>query len=152
MLGAGIGRGEEEEDEIDRQSVDRLEIDRLREPREIAEHAAQPLDLPVRNRGAGAEAGRADLLARIEAGDDVPRREAGQPRRGGGELLDQRLLVGGDQIVVDRLGGKDGGKVAHLGPIGLGKRPSFEDIGGGAGLASQERCGSTQPIVPSPRR
>ena len=32
--------------------------------------ARQPLDLAVRDRGAAAEAGRADLLARVEAGDD----------------------------------------------------------------------------------
>ena len=102
MVGAGVGRRQQQEDEIDRQLVDRLEVDRRRQPGEIAEHAGQALDLAVRDGDAAAEAGRADLLARVEAAAIVLGRQAGQPRRRRGELLEQGLLVGRDQIGVDR--------------------------------------------------
>ena len=39
MVGAGIGRRQQQEDEVDRHAVDRLEVDRRRQPGEIAEHA-----------------------------------------------------------------------------------------------------------------
>ena len=119
MIDAGIRQRQQQEDQIDRQAVDRLEIDRLREAGEIAEHAGQAFDLSVRDGDAAAEAGRADLLAGIEAGDDVLGGNAARPPGRIGELLDQRLLVGGNQVVVDGVDGKDGGKVAHKCPIGL---------------------------------
>src|SRR4051794_24829084 len=63
MVGARIGRRQDEEDEVDRKSVDRLEVDRRRQPREEADDPVEPLELGVGNRSAGAEAGRAGLLA-----------------------------------------------------------------------------------------
>src|SRR5204863_4303968 len=94
MVGASVGRRQQEEDEVDRQPVDRLEIDRRSQPREIAEHLGEPFDLAVRDGGAGAEAGRAELLARVQGGDDLLGRNAELPGRRGAELLEQGLLVG----------------------------------------------------------
>src|SRR4051812_32538970 len=60
MIGAGIGRRQDEEDEIDRKAVDRLELDRRRQPREEADDAVEPLHLGMGKGGTGAEAGRAE--------------------------------------------------------------------------------------------
>jgi len=57
-----------------------------------------------------------DLLARGEAGDDGLGGKAGEPRRRRGELLEQPLLVGGDQIGVHRLVAQNVRKIAHCCP------------------------------------
>ena len=93
MLGAGIGRRQQQEDEVDRAAVDRLVIDRLAQPREQAIDPRQALDLAVRDRDALAEPGRAQLLALVEARQHRRRIDA-EPLAGEiGELLQQRALV-----------------------------------------------------------
>jgi hypothetical protein len=57
MTGAGIGRGQQQEDEIDRPRVDCLVIDRLCQPAEQAIDPLEPFDFAVRNGNALAEAG-----------------------------------------------------------------------------------------------
>ena len=81
MLGAGVGRREEQEDEIDRAAVDRLVVDRLGKPREQAVDLRQAVDLAVRNGDALAKARRAELLALGEAGEDRGRLEPEPLRR-----------------------------------------------------------------------
>ena len=46
MVRAGVGRRQQQEDEIDRQPVDRAEIDRRREPGEMADTRGRPSSLP----------------------------------------------------------------------------------------------------------
>src|SRR5512139_996329 len=94
MVGAGIGGREQEEDEIDGKPVDRGELDRRVEPREISEDAADTLELAVRDGDPAPEAGRAKALALVDARGDPFRRDAGEARGGGRKLLEQRFLVG----------------------------------------------------------
>jgi hypothetical protein len=63
MLGAGIGRGEQQENQIDRDSVDRLIADRVRKADEQTIDLRQAFDFAVRDGDSLAEAGRAELLA-----------------------------------------------------------------------------------------
>ena len=63
MIGAGAFRREQQEDQIDRLAVERLEIDRPLQPRKQPEQLVELRQLAVRNGDAVADAGRAELLA-----------------------------------------------------------------------------------------
>ena len=52
MIGAGVGRGQQQEDEVDRAIVDRLVIDRVAQPREQAVDPVQAFDFAVGDRNA----------------------------------------------------------------------------------------------------
>ena len=76
MIGAGAFRREQQEHDIDRLAVDRVEIDRLGKPREDADDALQPGELAVGNGDALAEPGRAQPLALQQHVEDVALLEA----------------------------------------------------------------------------
>src|SRR5260370_3839309 len=72
MIGAGAGRGQKHEDEVDRLVVDGLEVDRLLEPGEQAIEARQLGQPAVRQRRAVADAGRIEALALQQDLEDGP--------------------------------------------------------------------------------
>jgi hypothetical protein len=109
VFGACIRRRQDDEHQVDRHPVDRLKVDRRREAGEIADDALQSRNLAMRDRRAAAEAGRADLLALAEAGDDRLRRKVDAAADRGAELLEQPLLVGGGQMLVNRVDRQDVG-------------------------------------------
>ena len=93
VIGAGALGREQEEDEVDRLVVERLEIDRLREPREQAEDAVEARELAVRDGDAAADAGRAELLALQKRIEDLALRQAGELGRLLRDRLDRLLLA-----------------------------------------------------------
>ena len=62
MVGAGTLRGEQQENQIDRLAVERLEIDRALQPREQAEHVGELGELAVRDGDAVADSGGTELF------------------------------------------------------------------------------------------
>src|SRR5438552_17478630 len=102
MVLAGILGREQQEDEVDRLLVDRIEVDRPLEPREDAVDAVEAADPRMRQRHLLADAGRAEPLALEEgAVDDLlvdADRSAGPPGK-----LAQRLRLAGDAQLRDHV-------------------------------------------------
>ena len=98
MLGAGVGRRQQQEHQVDLAAVDRLVIDRGREPRDQRIDAVEPGELAVRDRHPAAEAGRAEPFALADRIGDLRRVER-QPR-----ARDLRQLAEQLALVVDRRG------------------------------------------------
>src|ERR1044071_1974984 len=92
MIGAGALRREQQEDQIHRLAIERLEIDRPLEPRKQAEHVAELLQLAVRNGDAVADAARGELLTLQQDFENSLLVLPGKLRSLGGNLL-QRLLL-----------------------------------------------------------
>ncbi len=92
MLRARVGRREQEKDEVNRQIVHRLEVDRLRQAGEQAGHLPDPVELGMRQRNAAAEAGRSEFLPIRQLVGDRTRRRANQRCGRGAEQLEQHLL------------------------------------------------------------
>src|SRR5262245_1602393 len=93
MIGARRFWREQQEDEIDRLAVERLELDRAVQPREQAEQMLELGQLAMRYGDAIADAGRAQLLALHQGLED---RALALPRelgRLGGKLLERLLLA-----------------------------------------------------------
>ena len=111
MLGTRIGRGQQQEDKVDRVPVDRLIVDRLAKPRKQSVNLPEAIDLGVRNGYAVAEAGGAELLALIER--RIDRRCISADSLGGevGELLQERALVAARQGRLDRVAIEEIGKL-----------------------------------------
>ena len=93
MIGAGAFRREQEENQIDRLAVERLEIDRTIEPRKQPEQARQMRHLAVRYGDAIADGGRAQLLPLHQRFEDRALVLAGQHSGARGNLLQRLLLV-----------------------------------------------------------
>ena len=108
MVGARRFRGDQHEDEIDRQAVRGLEIDRALEPGEDAENMLAFGELAVRDGDAVADPGRAEPLALQDRIEDLARRQAGDERRALAHFL-QRLL-----LAVHPQGGQDGVRLDEL--------------------------------------
>ena len=87
MVGARIERREQHEEQIDRQAIDRIEVDRPRELEEQAAHAAEIGHLGVRQGDAAAEAGRSQPFAFEQGFADFAGIEA---ERAAGEVADER--------------------------------------------------------------
>ena len=110
MLGAGIGRRQQQEDEVDLAPVDRLVIDRLGEPREQAVDPLEPLDLAVRDRNALAEAGasRAFRARSGWRGSPPARRRSRWPARFASCCSKRALAAAGkgglDRVEIDEIG------------------------------------------------
>ena len=116
MLGAGVGRRQEEEDEVHLASVDRLVVDRVRQAREQAINAVQAFDLAMRNGNALAEAGRAEPFALADARQDLASVEAEALRRDLRKLLQQGALVAARQRRLDRIKIEEFRKLHRPGP------------------------------------
>ena len=80
MIGAGALRREQHEDEVDRLVVERIEIDRAREPRKDADQPVERAQLAVRDGDALADAGRAQALALQQRVEDLALGKPGEPR------------------------------------------------------------------------
>ena len=93
MIGAGAFGREQQKNQIDRLTVERLEIDRPVEPREQPEQPLQLGELAMRDGDTVADAGRAELLALHENLEDRALVLTGQLRGLGGELLQGLLLA-----------------------------------------------------------
>jgi len=85
MLGSGIRRRKEKEDQVDLLAVDRLVFDRIRQTGEQAVDPAQTLDLAVRDGDSMAETGRAQSLTFADARENLAgvgiKAGANQPER-----------------------------------------------------------------------
>src|SRR5271170_5378079 len=92
MVGARGFRRDQQKDQIDRQPVQRLEVDRPLEPREHAENAPALSEFAVRNRDAVADARRSEALALQDRIEDFARRQPGNLRGAIAQFL-QRLLL-----------------------------------------------------------
>ena len=92
MVGARRFGGDQHENEIDRQAVRGLEIDRPVEPGEDPEDVRAFGELAVRDGDAVADPGRAEALALQERIEDLARRKAGDLGRALAHFL-QRLLL-----------------------------------------------------------
>ncbi len=101
MVGAGIGRREEHEDQVDRHAVDGAEVDRLRQAHEIAGDTAKRVQAAMWNGDAIAEAGGPQPLPLVQGGEHALVGHADPAPRNGGELVKQRLLIGSRERIVD---------------------------------------------------
>ena len=81
MVGPGVFRGDQHENEIDRQAVQSLEIDRALEPCENAENPVALGELAMGNGDAVADPGRAQPLALQDRIENLARRQARHDRR-----------------------------------------------------------------------
>src|SRR3546814_4956540 len=95
MVGTRLRRRKQHEGEIDRQIVDRLVIDRLRELYDHGHHTIEPFDAAVRDRDPAAEAGRTELLAFGQRFGHNPRIEPVSLTRRRRQRLEQMLFGGG---------------------------------------------------------
>src|SRR5262249_11097013 len=93
MIGAGSFRREQHEQQIDRLTVQRLEVDRPVEPCEQAEQLVEPRELAVRNGDTVPDCGRAKLLALEQRLEDAALGLSGQLRGLRSKLLDRLLLA-----------------------------------------------------------
>ena len=114
MLGAGVGRRQQQEDEVDRRAVDRLVIDRRRKPRDQRIDPIELVQLAVRDGDAAAKAGRAQPLALGDRIGDLRRIE--RQARGGDlrQLVQQLALVARGQVDADRFEIEKLGKLHRL--------------------------------------
>src|SRR5262245_12436166 len=95
MIGTGALRREQQEHNIDRRAVDRIEINRFGKPSANAGDALQPGELAVRYRDALAEPSRSKALALEQRVEDIALLQAGEPRRARRQFL-KKLLLGFD--------------------------------------------------------
>ena len=146
MLGAGIGRRQQQEDEIDRPAVDRLVVDRLGEPREQAVDPVQPLDLAVRDRDALAESGRAQLLALGEAGEDRGRVDAEPLRRRDWRAAAAATLVAARKRGLDRVEIEEIGKL-HRSYSSRGATVRTRPLSGNGGQAGVRLDPADVPVL-----
>ena len=102
--GLGARGHQEHEDEIDRLVVDRLEGDGVVQTPEEGVQVLDPLEAGVGQRDAFTDAGRAQLLALLQGGEDLARRDVGGGAGGGGDLAQQLPLAGDPHIHADVLG------------------------------------------------
>src|SRR6266508_3980787 len=113
MVGAGMLGRQQQEYEIDRLSVHRIEVDGSRKPGENSMHPAQSLDLSVRNGNALAETGRAEFFALEKRFEDAPLlepRDLGSSMR---KLMKELLLAWRPEVRDNRAGIDNVGKM-HL--------------------------------------
>ena len=131
-------------------------IDRLRQAHEDADDLRQPVDLAMRDGDTAAETGRAQLLALDQhIGQDLgvlPRRTGGGRRQG----LEQQFLVGRRNAGQHRIVAQQVAEIIHA-RFPMRPRAGRANSGPrgrtiGAYPSEPPRCGSTQPMVPSPRR
>ena len=92
MIGAGALRRQQQENEIDRLAVERLEIDPAGQAGKQAEQLVELRQLAVRDRDAVADAGLAELLPLQQTLEKAALVLPGQLGCAGGKLL-QRLLL-----------------------------------------------------------
>src|SRR5690606_12835112 len=92
MIRTGAFRRQEQEDEVDRLVVQRLEVNGRLEPREEAGDLRKLLQLAVRDGDAIAHAGGAEPLALKDDVDDLTLRNSGDLCRSCCQLLKQLLL------------------------------------------------------------
>jgi hypothetical protein len=93
MVGPGMLRRQQEEDQVDRLVVERFEIDRFVQPRKYADDVGQRRQPPVGYGNAAADARGPQVLALQQRVEDFPRVDPGQRGSLLGELL-QHLLLG----------------------------------------------------------
>ena len=93
MIGAGAFRRQQQENQIDRLIVERLEIDRPVEPGEQSEQPGQSGHLAVRNGDAVADRGRAELFALHQDVENRPLVLSAEHGRARGKLLQHLLLA-----------------------------------------------------------
>jgi hypothetical protein len=94
---------QQQEDEVDRLIVDRVEFDRRSQTREQAIDAGQSRDLAMRNGDAMAEPGRAQLLALQQRLEDHPVIDGCELARRMRNFLKKLLLVLRPEAGEDRL-------------------------------------------------
>src|SRR4051794_31870719 len=104
-----LGR-EEQEYEIDRLPVDRIEIDRIGEPCEHAVDMGQRLDLSMRDRNALAEPGRAEFLTLKQRVEDQPVLDTCHRAGGVGQFLQKVFLALDPEVRENRAGIDEVGK------------------------------------------
>src|SRR6266699_4310094 len=128
MVGAGGFRREQQKYEIDRLTVERLELHGPFETRKQSEQLIELRQLAVRNGDAVTDAGRTELLALLQNLQDRSLALAAELGGLGGQLLQNLLLA------VDLQRRNDG---IRRDEIGEQHGPFSEDAGSSAGLASQ---------------
>src|SRR5215472_9589713 len=130
MVGAGGFRREQQKHEIDRLTVERLELHGPFESRKQSEQLIELRQLAVRNGDAVADAGRTELLALLQNLQDRSLALTAELGGLGGQLLQDLLLA------VDLERRNDG---VRRDEIGEKHGPFSEDAGSSAGPASQRR-------------
>src|SRR5215468_4601300 len=93
MVGAGGFRREQQKHEIDRLTVERLELHGPFETRKQSEQLIELRQLAVRNGDAVTDAGRTELLALLQNLQDRPLALAAELGGLGGQLLQNLLLA-----------------------------------------------------------
>src|SRR5215469_16038644 len=93
MVGAGGFRREQQKHEIDRLTVERLELHRPFESRKQSEQLVELRQLAVRNGDAVTDAGRTELLALLKNLENRPLALAAELGGLGGQLLQNLLLA-----------------------------------------------------------
>src|SRR5215216_6010449 len=94
MVGAGAFGGDQQEDDVDRPLVDRIEVDRMGEPGEHAARLGERAHAAVRDGDAAADAGRAQPLTLQEAVEQATLVELQHGSGAGRQLCQQSLLAG----------------------------------------------------------
>ena len=137
-------------------AVERLEIDRLVEPRREPEQVREPGELAVRDGDALADAGRAEALALQQRVEDGALVEAGEARRMRGELVQRLLLAGNAHRRNDRLGRQEfeqgHRRITRRRVAAPYRCGSTQSSGQGGPAQDRPSGGSIQPIAPSWRR
>ena len=104
MIAAGVFRGQEQENQIDRLVIERIELDRLIQAREHADDLLERSGLDVRYGDATAEPGRAKPFTLKQRVEQFALLKAGEFRGALAEFLQRLLLAlglqGGDATVV----------------------------------------------------
>src|SRR5215470_4843149 len=130
MVGAGGFRREQQKHEIDRLTVERLELHGSLESRKQSEQLTELRQLAVRNGDAVTDAGRTELLALLQNLQDRSLALAAELGGLGSQLLQNLLLA------VDLQRRNDG---IRRDEIDEQHGPFSEDAGSSAGPASQRR-------------
>src|SRR5208282_1313649 len=104
MVAARSFRRQQQEDQIDRAVVHRLEVDGFFQPREEALGRGQARQPPMRHGDAVADAGRTQPLAFHQDVEQRPLLAAEQGCGALGQILDRLFLVGGFEVGGDRFG------------------------------------------------
>jgi len=94
MIGARAFRRQQQENRVDRPLVDRIEIDRVAEPREQAHRLGERRHAAVRDGDAAADAGRAEPLAFQQAVEEAAFVELEEAGGLAGELGQECFLAG----------------------------------------------------------